>query len=67
MLGHRGAAFDPVAAIDVADAEIVMDDGVMDVAADHAVDAVALRFGGEPLLERADVIDRIFDFMLGPL
>ncbi len=41
MLGDRRAALDPVAAIDVADAEIVVDDGVVDVAADHAVDVVA--------------------------
>src|SRR5262249_24824617 len=32
MLDHRGAALDPVAAIDVAQAEIVADHGVMDVA-----------------------------------
>src|SRR5262249_29487879 len=39
MLDNRGAALDPVAAIDVAQAEIVADHGVMDVAADDAVEA----------------------------
>src|SRR5262249_60504197 len=39
MLDHRGAAFDPVAAIDVAQAEIVADHGVMEVAANDAVEA----------------------------
>src|SRR5262249_50856554 len=34
MLDHGTAALHPVAAIDVADAEIVADRGVMDVAAD---------------------------------
>src|SRR5262249_57152052 len=39
VLDHRGAAFDPVAAIDVAQAEIVADHGMMDVAADDPVEA----------------------------
>src|SRR5262249_35588500 len=34
MLGDRGAALDPVTAIDVADAEILVDRGEVDVAAD---------------------------------
>ena len=67
MLGKRGAALDPVAAIHVADAEIVVDDGVVDVAADDAVDAVALRLGGERLFERADIVHGVLDLVLGPL
>ena len=54
MLGHRRAAFHPVAAIDVTQAEIVVHGGGVDVAADHAVDAMMLGLGGERLLERAD-------------
>src|SRR5712691_8090185 len=36
VLADRRAAFHPVAAVDVVDAEILMDRGVVDVAADHA-------------------------------
>jgi hypothetical protein len=36
VLAGSGAAFDPIAAIDVAKAEIVVRSGVMDVTADHA-------------------------------
>ena len=56
VLGDRRAALDPVAAIDVADAELVVDLGVVDVAADDAVDAAAVRLGGQRLLEVADVV-----------
>ncbi len=62
----RGTAFDPVAAVDVADAEVVVDGGCVDVAADHAIGLVAVRFGGERLLEGADVIHRVLDLVLGP-
>ena len=44
MLGDRGAAFHPVAAIDVAHAELVVAHGVVDVTADDAVDAVPRGF-----------------------
>ena len=37
-LGHRRAAFDPIAAIDVAQAELVVHRRRMDVAADDAVE-----------------------------
>lgn len=39
MLEDRGAAFDPFTAIDVTEAQGTVDDGMMDVAADHPVDA----------------------------
>ncbi len=42
MLGDRGAAFHPVAAIHIADAEIVMDGGVMDMTADNPLRVVLL-------------------------
>jgi hypothetical protein len=39
----------------------------MNVAADHAVDLVAVRFRGQRLLEGADIIDRVLDLVLRPL
>ena len=65
-LGHGRAAFDPIAAVDVTQAEIVMDGGGVDVAADHAIDVVMLGFGRQRLLEGADIIDRVLDLQLGP-
>src|SRR5262249_31182148 len=67
MLHERGAAFHPVAAVHVADALLVADGGVMDVAADHALGAVTPRLGCERRLERADIVDRVLDLLLGPL
>src|SRR5262245_35063372 len=55
VLADRGAAFHPVAAIDVADAEIAVDRGEMDVATDDAVDIVALGLGDQGLLELTDI------------
>src|SRR6516225_9355379 len=43
MLDHRGAAFDPVAAIDVAQAEIVAHHGMMDVAPEDPVESAPPR------------------------
>ena len=67
VLDQRRAALDPVAAIHVADAALVADHRVVDVAADHAVGVVAPRLGGERLLERADIVDGVLDLLLGPL
>ena len=67
VLGERGAALDPVAAIHVADAVLVADGGVVDVAADHAVGAVTPRLAGQRLFERADIVDGVLDLQLGPL
>src|SRR5271155_27379 len=65
VLDQRGTAFDPVAAIHVANAVIVVaDDGVVDVTADHAIGAVTPRFSGERRFERADIIHRILDLLL---
>ena len=66
MLDHRRAALHPVAAIDVAQAEIVVHGGGVDVAADHAVGLMVLGFGRQRLLERADEIDRVLHLQLGP-
>src|SRR5579863_17534 len=67
MFGQSRAALDPVPAIHVADAELVVDDGVVDVAAINAVDIAALRFGGQRLLKGADIIHRVLDLVFGPL
>ena len=67
VLDQRRAAFHPIAAIHVADAEIVVHHRVMDMAADHAVDLVAMRFRGQRLLEGADIVHRVLDLVLGPL
>src|SRR6516225_6252041 len=44
VLGKRRATFDPVAAIHVANAEILVNDRMVNMAADHAVDATPPRF-----------------------
>ena len=67
MLGQRRAALNPIAAIHVADAEILVDHRVMDMTANDTIDAMSLRFLGERLLECANIVDRIFDLVLGPL
>ena len=67
MLGQRGAAFDPVAAVHVANAMLVADGGVVDMAADHAVGAVTPRLGRQRLLKGADIIHGVLDLQLGPL
>ena len=67
VLGERGAALDPVAAIHVADAVLVADGGVVDVAADHAVGAVTPRFARQRLFERADIVHGVLDLQLRPL
>jgi hypothetical protein len=54
VLDNRGAVVHPVAAIDIDDALDALDDGRMDVAADHAVEAQALDVVHDALLEVAD-------------
>ena len=53
VLGDGRAVLHPVAAIEIADTEVVMDGGVMDVAADHAMHVVARRLGDQRLLGTA--------------
>src|SRR5260221_10461974 len=67
MFRDGSAAFHPVAAIDVGDAEIVMDGGVMNMAANHAVRAASLGLEHQCLLEFANVIDGVLDLSLRPL
>src|SRR5262249_45331524 len=61
MLDDCRAAFHPVATIDVAQAVVVADYGMMDVAADHAVDPGPSGFDGEGAFVCADEIDRVLD------
>src|SRR4029453_217339 len=65
-LAHRGAAFHPVAAVDVTQPIVVVHRRGVDVAADHAIGPVALRLGREGFLERPDIIDRVLYLKLGP-
>src|SRR5262245_45801078 len=67
MLDQRRAALHPVAAVHVADACLVADHGVVDVAADHTVGVMAPCLGRERLLERADIVDGVLDLLLRPL
>src|SRR5262249_28636194 len=67
MLDDDAAALDPIAAIHVANAEIVVNGGVMDVAANHPVDRVAACFVGKGALEFADVVHGVLDLQLRPL
>src|SRR5215470_10958288 len=64
VLDHGGAAFDPVAAIDVAAAGIIPDHRMMDMTANDAVDAVPFGFGGDCLLVMADEVDGVLDLQL---
>ncbi len=64
MLGQRRAALNPVAAIHVADTEIVMDHGVMDMAANDAINIPALRFRCKRLFEGTDIVDGVLDLAL---
>ena len=66
VLDHGRAAFHPIAAIDVADAVVVVHDRMMDMAADDSVGGMP-GLGHQRLLEGADEIHRILDLQLGPL
>jgi hypothetical protein len=64
VLDQGGAAFDPVAVVAVGDAVHVADLGVVDMAADDAVEAAAAGFLGQRRLEVVDVLDRVLDLEL---
>jgi hypothetical protein len=66
ILDQPGAAFHPVAVVAVQHAVEVADLGVMDMAADHAIDAALARFLGYGLLVVADIFDRVLDLVLEP-
>jgi len=57
-------AFDPVAAVAIQETVDVADFGVMDVAAQHAVVAVAARLARQYLLEAADEADGVLHLVL---
>src|SRR4029078_11929488 len=67
-LAHGRAAFDPGAGVDVDDVADLAHGGVMDVAADHALRAVAPRFLRQRRLELADIVHRALHlvFPIGP-
>ena len=67
MFRDGGAAFHPVAAIDVSNAEVVADGGVMNMAANHAVGTASFRFERQRPLEFTNIVDRIFDLVFCPL
>ena len=64
MLDQGRAAFDPVAVVAVEDAADLADLGLVDVAADHAVDAAPPRLVGDRVLEVVDELDRVLDARL---
>src|SRR5262249_53004201 len=67
MLDDDAAALDPIAALHVANAEIVVNRGVMDVAANHPVNRVAARFLGKGALEFADIVHGVLDPSAPPI
>jgi hypothetical protein len=67
VLGKRGAALHPVAAVHINDTMLVANGGVMDVAADHAFGTVTPRLGCKRPFEGADIIHGVLDLQLRPL
>ena len=64
MLDHSGAAFHPIAVIDVEHAVNLAHLGLVDVAADHPVNAAAAGFLGNGGFEILDELQSVFDFHL---
>ena len=64
MLDQRRAALDPVAVVAVEHAVDVADLGVVDMAADDAVDVARARLGGDRVGVIADELDRVLDLDL---
>ena len=64
ILDQRRAAFDPVAVVAVEDAVDVADLGVVDVAADHAIDAAPARLVGHGVLVVGDELHGVLDLVL---
>src|SRR5260221_11412260 len=63
-LDQRGAAFDPVAVVAVKHAVDGANLGMVDMAADHAVDAAAPRLAGDRMLVVVDILDRVLHLVL---
>ena len=66
-LDERRQAFDPVAVVAVEHAVDIANFGLVDVAADDAVETALARLAGDRFLERRDVADRVLDFVLEKL
>jgi hypothetical protein len=66
MLDNRRTALNPVAGVDVFDVAGLLDNRMMDVAANHPFNPAALCFIGKHLLERTDKIHGLLDPKLGP-
>ena len=64
VLHHGRAAVHPVAAVDVVDAIDPLDDGAMDVAADHAIHSPVAGRVGDRLLEVENEADRVLHLVL---
>ena len=64
---HSRAAFDPIAAVDIAKAIVVVHRRHMNVAADDAFSLVVSRLCRQSLLEGPDIVDRVLDLELRPL
>jgi len=61
VFGQCRAAFDPIAIIAIKDAVYVSDLGVMDVAADNAIDAALAGGAGDGLFIVGDIFNGVFD------
>src|SRR5271169_5220266 len=64
MLDERGAALDPVAAVAIENPAEIANLGVVNMAADDAVDPAAARFIGHHLAKRDNVLHGVLDPML---
>src|SRR5947207_12337160 len=64
IFGKGGAAFNPVAVVEVDDSLDPLDGCVMNMTAHDAVEAARARLPCHSILEAADVLDRIFHLLL---
>ncbi|HST02619.1 MAG TPA: hypothetical protein VLJ84_13255, partial [Usitatibacter sp.] len=67
QLHQRREAFHPIAVVAIEDPADVADLRLVDVPADHAVEAALARFGRERRLEVADVVDGVLHALLEEL
>src|SRR5271167_3535685 len=66
VFDQRCAALHPIAAVQIANALLVADGGVMNMPADHAFSAVPTRFTGKRFLESADIVHGVLHLLLRP-
>src|SRR5262249_35621154 len=67
VLGYRRAAFDPITTVHITDAKVVVNSSMVDVAADHTIRRMTLRFGHKRFFVFADIAHCVLDLQLGPL